>query len=75
MSYVTYENRRNPHVTIHREDCNQNAKRGGEHKYGQGNYSSHTTYSQANAYAVSTGLPLVVGSYCNPDSFAGPSSA
>jgi len=36
MSYVTYENRNNPHVTIHRDGCSQIAKRGGEHQYGQG---------------------------------------
>ena len=35
MAFVTYENRRNPHVTIHAEGCSQIRKRGGEHAHGE----------------------------------------
>ena len=35
MAFVTYENRRNPHVTIHLEGCTQIRKRGGEHVTGR----------------------------------------
>jgi hypothetical protein len=65
-SFVTYENRNNRHVTIHAASCTQIKKRGGEHKYGQGEYRSHATYSEANEYARSTGLPIIICSRCNP---------
>jgi hypothetical protein len=68
LPFVTYENRRNPHVTIHRAECGQPRKRGGRHRYGQGGYHEHTTYSAAREYADSTGLPLIICSYCNPGS-------
>jgi len=32
MEYITYENRNNPHITIHKENCNQIAKNGGEER-------------------------------------------
>ncbi len=38
MGFTTYKNVANPHVTIHRDGCNQIKKRGGLHKYGQGTY-------------------------------------
>jgi hypothetical protein len=43
MSFVTYENKNNPHVTVHVDGCNQIAKHGGEHKYGQGGYRRHAS--------------------------------
>ena len=52
--FVTYENRHNPHVTIHLQGCGQVRKRGGEHKYGQGKYKTHATLSEAVAYATAT---------------------
>jgi hypothetical protein len=66
--FTTYENRNNPHVTIHRADCGQIAKRGGVHKYGQGGYKSHGTLAQATDYAKATGLPMRDCSYCKPSS-------
>jgi len=66
MPFVTYENRRNPHVTIHLEGCGQIAKNGGQHKYGQGNYKNHTTYPEAQSYAEQTKLPIINCSFCNP---------
>lgn len=57
--FVTYENRANPHVTIHRDGCGQIRKRGGVHKYGQGEYKNHGTLSLAIAYANTTGLPVI----------------
>ena len=69
--FVTYENRRNPHVTIHHADCTQIAKRGGEHKYSQGGYKTHATLAVADAYAASTGLPVIRCSYCGPSATGG----
>jgi len=66
MAFVTYQNRRNPHVTIHLQRCRQIAKNGGEHKYSQGNYSSHMTYAEAHSYAENTKLPLIHCSFCKP---------
>ena len=68
MSFVTYENKNNPHVTVHVDGCNQIAKRGGEHKYGQGGYRKHTTYIDAEGYASRTGLPVIDCSFCKPNS-------
>ncbi len=64
--FVTYENHRNPHVAIHRAGCGQIAKHGGEHKYGQGAYREHATYLDAEQYAHSTDLELIICSYCKP---------
>ncbi len=66
MSFVTYENKSNPHVTIHATGCGQIAKRGGQHKYGQGTYRDHATYRQASEYAQSTRLQVKICSYCKP---------
>lgn len=38
MGFTTFENRHNPHVTIHRDGCGQIAKRGGEASDGQVHY-------------------------------------
>jgi hypothetical protein len=66
MSFTTYENTRNRHVTIHKDGCRQIRKRGGEHKYCQGRYESHATYRQAQAYAAATKLPVINCSFCKP---------
>jgi predicted nucleic acid-binding protein len=67
LGFVTYENHANKHVTIHVAGCTQVAKRGGEHKYGDGKYESHATYRDARRYAERTGLePIIDCSYCNP---------
>jgi hypothetical protein len=65
-AFETYENRNNPHVTIHRVGCSQLRKRGGVHRHGQGNYKSHRTVAEAQRYAANTGLPVKLCSYCNP---------
>lgn len=66
MPFVTYENRRNPHATVHKAVCNQIAKNGGEHKYGQGSYKEHKTFAEAENYAKSTNLPIIYCSFCVP---------
>ena len=66
MAFITYENRWNPHVTIHVAGCSQIAKRGGEHKHGQGEYRDHATFSEAQHYAFQTGLEVVECSFCKP---------
>lgn len=63
MNYITYENRRNPHITIHRDGCGQIGKNGGT---GEGEYNTHKTLGDAETYAKSTGLPVIKCSYCNP---------
>ncbi len=63
MSFTTYENKRNPHITIHRDGCWQIKKRGGQ---GEGHYEYHRTYSDAKAYAKTTGLPIIDCSFCKP---------
>jgi hypothetical protein len=65
-AFVTYENHRNPHVTIHSAGCSQIGKNGGRHKYGQGSYRNHATYESAIVYADSTRLKVIVCSYCRP---------
>ena len=64
--FITYENRDNPHLTIHREECSQPRKRGGDHKYDQGNYRDHPTLEQAEANAKTTGLPVIRCAFCKP---------
>ena len=66
MAFVTYENRRNPHVTIHVEGCSQIRKRGGEHAHGQGEYHNYATFSDAQRYAQQTELPVIECSFCKP---------
>jgi hypothetical protein len=66
MAFVTYENYRNPHVTIHAAGCGQIAKKGGQHKYGQGGYRDHATYREASEHAQRTGLRVILCSYCKP---------
>jgi hypothetical protein len=66
--YETYLNRRNPHVTIHRIGCNQLRKRGGEHKFSQGNYQEHETFGAAERFANETGLKVIQCSFCKPTS-------
>jgi len=66
MGFTTYENRANPHITIHRDGCSQIRKHGGQHKHGQGEYKSHVSYYFAHDYALKTGLPVVNCSFCKP---------
>ena len=66
MPFVTYENYRNPHVTIHISGCTQIGKRGGKHKAGQGKYEHHASSAAAEHYALGTGLDLVRCSFCKP---------
>ena len=72
--FVTYENRANPHVTIHRDSCGHLRKHGGEHKYNQGGYKNHRTLSEAIAYSKTTGLPANECSACKPSSSLGTQS-
>jgi hypothetical protein len=64
MAFVTYENRRNPHVTIHAEGCSQIRKRGGEHAHGQGEYHDHSSLPVARLNAEQTGLRVIECSFC-----------
>lgn len=63
--YTTYENYINRHVTIHRAECKQIAKRGGMHKDSRARYVGHKTYRDAELYAKGTRLPIWVCSFCN----------
>jgi len=66
MAFVTYENRWNPHVTIHVAGCSQIEKRGGEHKHGQGQYNEHAKLADAQEYAQQTELRVIECSFCKP---------
>lgn len=67
MRYETYENRNNPHITIHKDDCTQLRKRGGDHqKSSKGEYHQFTSLEDARAYAKTTELPIKECSYCMP---------
>ena len=66
MRFITYKNVANPHVTIHRDGCNQIKKHGGQHKYGQGSYEHHETYAAAKTFAESTHLPVRDCFFCKP---------
>ena len=63
MNYVTYENRNNPHITIHRKGCNHIKKNGG---IGRGRYEYHDTLESACDYASNTSLPVRKCSFCKP---------
>lgn len=66
VEYETYENRNNPHITIHKKGCSQLRKRGGIHNYGQGKYCKFISLEEARAYAKTTGFPIKECSFCNP---------
>jgi hypothetical protein len=66
MSFETYENKRNPHVTIHRVGCGHLRKHGGKDNYGSGKYAQHDTYDGAHLYSQRTGLPMKDCSACRP---------
>lgn len=66
-AFVTYENYRDLHVTIHRAGCAQIRKRGGVHKYDQAAYKELDTFRQAESYANSTSLRVVRCSFCDPE--------
>ena len=66
MSYTTYENYKDPHVTVHCTGCNQIRKHGGFHQDNQGKYENHETYEDAIHYARSVNLPLIICSFCKP---------
>jgi hypothetical protein len=66
MAFVTYENYRNPHVTVHAVGCSQIGKKGGQHKYDQGGYRHHPTYEIAVEYANRTRLRIILCSFCRP---------
>jgi hypothetical protein len=66
MAFTTYENRANPHVTVHKDGCSQIKKRGGEHQHGQGEYHFHASYEDAHRYAAATDLPVRDCSFCKP---------
>jgi len=67
MGYETYENRNNPHITIHKDNCNQLRKRGGEHqKNSKGEYHKFASAEDARAYAGTTGLPMKDCYFCMP---------
>lgn len=63
MKYVTYENRNNPHVAIHKVGCNQIAKNGG---VGKGTYACFENYTDARKFAEATNLEIKHCSFCNP---------
>lgn len=64
INYETYENRNNPHITIHKSDCGQLRKHGGDHKYSQGEYHGFTDIKAAEAYANTTDLPVKKCKFC-----------
>lgn len=65
--FVTYENRNNPHVTIHCPVCSHLRKHGGVHQENsRGKYENHKTYADAKKYAEETELPVIICSRCNP---------
>jgi hypothetical protein len=68
MTFTTYENHVNRHITIHHDWCRQIRKRGGKHKYNQGRYVNHSTYEAAEKYARESGLPIINCSFCKPPS-------
>ncbi len=61
MGYTTYENRHNPHITIHISTCQQLRKNGGE---GIGEYKEHETLEDARNYSQATGLPIRECAFC-----------
>jgi hypothetical protein len=63
MAYTTYENRVNPHITIHVDTCNQIKKHGG---VGIGEYRYHNTLDEAKIYAMNTTLKIIECSFCKP---------
>ena len=66
MSFVTYENHANKHVTIHKSGCRHIRKHGGIHKYDNGGYRDFETIEAADSYAISTKLPKIYCFFCKP---------
>jgi len=64
--FETYTNWHNPHVTIHRDGCDQIRKRGGEHKHNQGEYQNHTTLGAGDYRGGPSGLAVINCSFCKP---------
>ena len=60
MNFETYENSYNSHVTIHRRECTQLRKHGGQHKHDQGRYREHPAYEDAEAFAINGLLTSIV---------------
>ncbi|MBU0936261.1 MAG: hypothetical protein KKI09_02920 [Spirochaetes bacterium] len=63
MVFTTYENKNNPHITIHKEGCSQIKKNGGT---GIGEYKHHESLVHAREYAKKTGMKIIECSYCKP---------
>lgn len=63
-NFVTYENRLNPHITIHKNGCSQVEKNGGT---GEGKYHGFADYNDAKHYAKTTDLPIKDCSFCRPN--------
>lgn len=61
--FITYENRRNPHITIHKVGCTQIEKNGGT---GEGEYKKFELLKDAEIYAESTNLEIKHCFFCNP---------
>lgn len=61
--FITYENRVNPHITIHKINCKQVGKNGG---MGEGEYHEFPTYFDADNYAITTNLPKRNCFFCKP---------
>ena len=66
IKFITYENRVNPHITIHKIGCKQIKKNGGE---GRGEYNEFRTYTDADNYANTTNLPKRNCSFCKPQNY------
>jgi hypothetical protein len=68
MKYVTYENRSNKHVNIHKEGCKCIKMHGGDHKKNQGEYHYFDTFEDAKKYAKQVSddfnLPLGICKKC-----------
>lgn len=66
--FITYENRRAGHITIHRRGCWAIEKKGGGHRHGAGLYVGHASYEAAKLCADGTGLSVRECGICKPGS-------
>lgn len=66
MKYITYENRNNPHISIHKIGCSQILKNGGNNISGRDGYCAFDTIEKAELYAEATKLELKYCKTCNP---------
>lgn len=70
--FITYQNKHNPHITIHKFECEKVAQHGGIPSKPFQEYTLFMSYKSAEIYAeavksTSPSLEIKICSFCNPN--------